>query len=144
MVHWQPSARARQATAVGFQDGAATGIFTRLPGGAWTVAGLEGQPSGCAVRIPTAVRCLWHLPGCPAMEGQPAPRARAPVTARTRAGLVKIALAQVGVADNPPVTSFSRPDCNPYTTLVGNPLGASSGHCRASSNGSYFTRAGRE
>jgi hypothetical protein len=42
------------------------------------------------------------------------------------------------VADNPPVTSFSQPDCNPYTTLVGNPLGASSSHCKTSSNGSYF------
>jgi len=138
MVHWQPSARAGQATAVGFQDGAGTGIFTRPPGGAWTVAGLGGQPAGCAVRIPRAVRRLWHLPGCLAAGSQPVPRVLGPVAAGTTAALVKIALAQVGVADNPPVTSFSRPDCNPYTTLVGNPLGASGGHCKRSSNGSYF------
>jgi hypothetical protein len=140
MVHWQPSARAGQAAAAGFQDGAGTGIFTRRPGGAWTLAGLGGQPSGCAVRIPPAVRRLWHLPGCLAMAGQPAPRVWGPAAAGTVAGLVKIALAQVGVADNPPVTSFSGPDCNPYTTLVGNPLRASSRHCKTSSNGSYFHR----
>jgi len=138
MIHWQPSARAGQATAVGFQDGAGTGVFTRPPGGAWTLAGLGGLPSGCAVRIPQAVRLLWHLPGCRAAEGQALPRVHGPAAAGTRARLVKIALAQVGVADNPPVTSFSRPDCNPYTTLVGNPLGAPSSHCKTSSNGFYF------
>jgi hypothetical protein len=131
IVHWQPSARPGQRAAARFQDGAGTGLFTRPPGGAWRVAGLGGQPVGCAVRVPGAVRRLWHLPGCRM------PRIRGPVTAGTR-GLVRIALAQVGVADNPPVTSFSQPDCNPYTTLVGNPLGASSSHCKTSSNGSYF------
>jgi hypothetical protein len=59
--------------------------------------------------------------------------------AGTTGNLVNIALAQVGVSDNPPVTSFSKPDCNPYTTLVGNPLGASHKYCRTSSNGSYFS-----
>jgi hypothetical protein len=132
MVHWQPSARAGQEAAVGFQDGAGTGIFTRLPGGAWTVAGLGGQPSGCAVSLPRAVRLLWHLPGCPGVGSQPVPRVRGPAAAGTTGGLVKVALAQVGVADNPPVTSFNGLDCNPYTTLVGNPLGASSRHCKTS------------
>ena len=138
MVRWQPSARAGQTAAAGFQDGAGTVIFTRPRGGAWTVAGLGGQPSGCAVRIPHAVRRLWHLPGCLALEGQAVPRLRGTAGGGVTGALVKIALAQVGVADNPPVTGFSRPDCNPYTTLVGNPLGASSRHCKTSSNGSYF------
>ena len=137
MVHWQPSARAGQLGVVGFQDGGGTGVFTRPPGGAWTVAGLGGQPSGCAVRIPGAVRRLWHLPGCLALEGQLVPRLRGTAGGVTGT-VVKVALAQVGVADNPPVTSFTSPDCNPYTTLVGNPLGASSRHCKTSSNGSYF------
>jgi hypothetical protein len=138
MVHWQPSARAGQGTAIGFQDGAGTGIFTRRPGGAWTVAGLGGQPAGCAVSLPGAVRRLWHLPGCPTLAGQSAPRVRGPLADGTTGGLVKIALAQVGVADSPPVTSFEDPDCNPYTTLVGNPLGASSQSCKTSSNEPYF------
>jgi len=138
MVHWVPSVRAGLRAAAGFQDGAGTGIFTRPPGGRWTVAGLGGQPAGCAVNVPPAVRRLWHLPGCRALSSQPAPQQRGPVAAGTTQGLVKVALAQVGVADNPPVTSFSSPDCNPYTTLVGNPLGAPGRHCKTSSNGSYF------
>jgi len=138
LVHVAPSARAGRQAAAGFQDGAGTGIFTRPPGGAWAVAGLAGQPSGCAVNLPRAVRRLWHLPACRGLGGQPAPRPAGPVTAGTPAGLVTIALAQVGVADNPPVTSFNSPDCNPYTTLVGNPLGAPGRHCKTSSNDSYF------
>ena len=138
MVHWQPSARAGQSAAAGFQDGAGTGVFTRLPGGAWAVAGLGGQPSGCTVRIPPAVRQLWRLPGCGALEGQPVARLRPAAAAGVTGAVVTVALAQVGVADNPSVTSFNSPDCNPYTTLVGNPLGASSSHCKTSSNGSYF------
>ena len=138
MVHWQPSARAGQDAAVRFQDGAGTGIFTRLPGGAWTVAGLGGQPAGCAASLPRAVRHLWHLPGCPRLGSQPVPRAQGPAAAGTAGGLVKVALAQVGVADNPPVTNFNGLDCNPYTTLAGNPLGASSRHCKTSSNHPYF------
>jgi hypothetical protein len=138
MVHWQPSAGAGQGTAAQFQDGAGTGIFTRRPGGVWTVAGPGGQPAGCAVGLPQAVRQLWHLPGCATLAGQPRPRVRGPVAGGTTGGLVTIALAQVGVADNPPVTSFNGLDCDPYTTLVGNPLGASSKGCKTSSNKPYF------
>jgi hypothetical protein len=138
MVHWQPSARAGQGAVVGFQDGAGIGIFTRPPGGAWTVAGLGGLPAGCAVSLPGAVRRLWHLPSCPGRGSQHAPRVRGLVAAGTAGALVKVALAQVGVADNPPVKNFHGVDCNPYTTLVGNPLGASSRHCKTSSNRPYF------
>jgi hypothetical protein len=138
MVHWQPSAGAGRETSVQFQDGAGTGIFTRRPGGVWTVAGLGGQPTGCAAGLPLAVRQLWDLPGCPTLAGQPGPRVRGPAAGGTARGLVTIALAQVGVADNPPVTSFNGLDCNPYTTLVGNPLGASSKGCKTSSNTPYF------
>ena len=102
------------------------------------MAGLGGQPAGCAVRIPAAVRRLWHLSGCPAAEGPPVPRLRGTGVGGVTGAVVKVALAQVGIADNPPATSFSSPDCNPYTTLAGNPLGASSRHCNTSSNGSYF------
>ena len=138
MIHWQPSAGAGQTAAAGFQDGAGTGVFIRPAGGSWSVAGLGGLPAGCAVHIPTAVRRLWHLPGCRALEGQPVAPAPGAVPGGVTGALVQVALAQVGVSDNPPVTSFSSPDCNPYTTLVGNPLGASSRHCKTSSNGSYF------
>lgn len=138
MLHWQPSARAGQDAAAGFQDGAGIGIFTRPPGAAWTLARLGGQPAGCTVSLPRAVRRLWHLPGCAGLGNQPAPRVHGPTAAGTAGGLVKVALAQVGVADNPPVTNFNGLDCNPYTTLAGNPLGASSRHCKTSSNHPYF------
>jgi hypothetical protein len=137
MVHWQPFVQAGQSAAAGFQDGGGTGVFVRRPGGGWTMVGLGGQPAGCAAGIPGAVRRLWQLPGCRALEGQAVPL-RGTAASGVTAAVVTVALAQVGVADNPPVTSFSSPDCNPYTTLVGNPLGASSRHCKTSSNGSYF------
>jgi hypothetical protein len=137
MIHWELSSRAAGRAAAGFQDGAGTAVFTRAPGGAWTVAGVGGEPAGCAVRVPQAVRRSWHLASCPALEtpsSPPASRAAAGATGT----LVRIALAQVGVSDNPAVTSFSGPDCDPYTTLVGNPLGASGRYCKTSSNGTYF------
>jgi len=90
MVHWQPSARAGQAGVAGFQDGGGTGVFTRPPGGAWTVAGLGGQPAGCAVRIPAAVRRLWHLSGCPAAEGPPVPRYRGTGAGGVTGAVVKV------------------------------------------------------
>lgn len=113
LVHFEPSARAGWRAAAEFQDGAGTGIFTRPPGGAWKVAGLGGLPSGCAVSLPQAVRLLWHLPGCRRLGGQPAPPPPGPVTAGTSAGLVTIALAQVGVADNPPGYQLQRPRLQP-------------------------------
>ena len=139
MIRWQPSSRAGLAMVAGFQDGAGTGTFTRAAGGRWAVAGLGGEPAGCAVAIPAAVRRLWHLPGCPAPARPSLPRGGGAVAGGTALGLVAIALAQAGVSDNPPVTSFSGLDCNPYTTLVGNPLGASSKGCKTSSNGTYFS-----
>ncbi len=138
MMHWEPSSGASRRAAAGFQDGAGTGIFTRASGGAWTVAGLGGEPAGCAIRVPRAVRRSWHLASCHALETPSLPPARSAAAAGTTSGLVTIALAQVGVSDNPPVTSFNSPDCNPYTTLVGNPLGASGRYCKTSSNGAYF------
>lgn len=138
MIRWLPSSRAGLRTAAMFQDGAGRGIFTRAPGAAWTVAGLGGEPAGCAVSIPLAVRHLWHLASCPAGGRPSRPYLTGAVAAGTNRKLVTIALAQVGVSDNPPATSFADPDCNPYTTLVGNPLGASAQHCKRSSNGSYF------
>jgi hypothetical protein len=139
MIHWEPSSGAPQRAVAGFQDGGGTAIFTRVPGGVWTVAGVGGEPGACAVSIPSAVRALWRLPGCQPLEGLSWPRSSGVGPAGTTGNLVNIALAQVGVSDNPPVTSFSKPDCNPYTTLVGNPLGASHKYCRTSSNGSYFS-----
>jgi PKD domain-containing protein/CHAP domain-containing protein len=48
------------------------------------------------------------------------PAAAAPAHAPALAqSIARIALTQIGVADSPAVTSFSDPDCDPYSTLVG-------------------------
>jgi hypothetical protein len=142
MISFRPSADARITVELKFQDGAGTGVFTRRAGHAWTLAGLGGEPTGCAVAIPQPVRRAWHLPRC---QTQASPlklklhisRTSTDQSADTTGNLVDIALAQVGVSDNPPSITFS-PDCNPYTTLVGNPDGA--GDCgTTTSNGSWFS-----
>jgi len=115
-----PSSGVPLSTLAGFQDGGRYGIFTRAPGSAWRIAGLGGQPFGCGVGLPAAVRHAWHLPSCAALAGSPVPVRRGAMTAGTTADLAKIAKAQIGVSDNPPVTFFSQADdCNPYTALVG-------------------------
>jgi hypothetical protein len=142
MIGFQPTSHASLAVKLKFQDGAGTGVFTRKAGHAWTLAGVGGEPSGCAVNIPLPVRRAWHLPGCQVQaRSLPAAISREiqAEASGTTTDLVDIALAQVGVSDNPASTSFSE-DCNPYTTLVGNPDGA--GDCgTTTSNGSWFSNA---
>jgi len=118
MIHFQLVRHAPLWAMTAFQDGANTGVFTRAPGRAWAVSGLGGEPMGCAVHVPAAVRQAWHLASCPA-PGTSAPLvASQPPPKGTAAYLVYVALQQVGVADDPSSTSFGF-DCNPYTTLVG-------------------------
>jgi hypothetical protein len=113
MIRFLPSARAPLAVAVGFQDGGGAGVFTRAAGGGWRIAGLGGEPLGCAAGLPAPVRRLWRLAGCPV--GTPQGRTR-PAAASTEE-LALIAEDQVGVGDTPAETSFSGLDCNPYTAL---------------------------
>jgi hypothetical protein len=134
MISFQPIPRAGLTVKIKFEDGAGTGVFTRIAGHAWTLAGLGGEPAGCAVHIPLPVRRAWHLPTCQAAEKPPLLPA---APAGTTGDLVNIALAQVGVSDNPASRNFDD-DCNPCTTLVGNPDGALD--CgTTTSNGSWFS-----
>jgi hypothetical protein len=137
MISFHPASRAGTAVKAKFQDGAGTGVFSRGAGQGWTLAGLGGEPSGCAVSIPLQVRRAWHLPGCAtqAVSGRPAITGR--IAADTTGDLVNVALAQVGVSANPASTNFDY-DCNPYTTLVGNPDGVA-GCGTTTSNGSWFS-----
>ena len=119
-IMFAPSAKAPASVAVGFQDGANSGIFTRSPGSAWKAAGLGGEPLGCGSRVPAAVRQIWKLAACTA----PAPdrasvRAPALVPASASAGnqVGDIARSQVGISDTPAVTSFNGLDCDPYTAV---------------------------
>jgi hypothetical protein len=140
MVSFRPTSHASLAVKVKFQDGAGTGVFTQTAGHAWALAGAGGEPAGCAVSIPQPVRRAWHLPSCQPQAGplrSATSRKSSAESAGTISDLVNIALAQVGVSDNPPSVTFS-PDCNPYTTLVGNPDGAAD--CgTTTSNGSWFS-----
>jgi Ricin-type beta-trefoil lectin domain/CHAP domain len=126
VITFSPSANAPASVALGFQDGANAGVFTRPDGGAWKVAGLGGEPVGCGARLPAAVRGLWHLTACEpqaavsagAESALAAAPARASAAANTAMTLTAdIARSQVGMADNPAVTSFNGLDCNPYTAI---------------------------
>jgi len=136
MIRFRAARGAPLQVLTAFQDGASTGIFTRAPGRAWTVAGLGGEPMGCAVHVPAAVRHAWHLGSCPAPGTPPLEQPASQPPKGTIADLVYIALAQVGVSDDPASTSFGY-DCNPYTTLVG---AAGLGNCGVKvSHGSWFS-----
>ena len=117
-----PSAVASAQVRAGFQDGAATGVFTRDGGRPWRLS----QLSGACRELPAAVSAAWRLPD-PASCRTTAASARAAASralsaagrARTLpASIADIALSQVGVANTPAVTSFAGVDCDPYTTLV--------------------------
>jgi len=143
-----PARSAARKVAVGFQDGAATGVFARTAG-EWRL--VQTGLYGCGDGLPAALRSAWHLGGSAActasataqreaarraLAALPAPAraaARKASTASTaRAGsaraatstadlgqtIAAIALGQVGVDDTPAVTNFNGVDCDPYSTLV--------------------------
>jgi PKD domain/CHAP domain len=143
-----PAKSAAQKVAVGFQDGAATGVFTETHG-TWRL--LQTGPYGCGHGLPAALKTAWHL-GDPAActasaaaqrdaaqralaarpaSARAAARAAAaparaaattPAAATSAAGLSQnisaIALSQVGVDDTPAVINFNGVDCDPYSALV--------------------------
>jgi ricin-type beta-trefoil lectin protein/CHAP domain-containing protein len=122
VITFSPAVSAPQSVDVTFQDGASSGVFTRPAGGAWTVAGLGGEPVGCGTRLPAEVRALWQLSPCttPASAPAAAPAVPAGLSAGAKNALTltaDIARSQVGVSDNPRVTSFSGLDCDPYTAI---------------------------
>jgi PKD repeat protein len=129
-----PSRSAGQQLAAGFQDGAATGVFTWGSGG-WQL--VRTGPYGCGAGLPAALRRDWDLAspaGCAAAAGRQRAAAGHALSAMPRAGsasaspgtgaaglgpsIARIALSQVGVGDTPAVTSFAGVDCDPYSTLV--------------------------
>ena len=86
------------------------------------MAGLGGEPVGCGARLPAAVRVLWHLSACESQAAVSAAaasaQAAAPAAANADMSLTAdIARSQVGMADNPAVTSFNGLDCNPFTAI---------------------------
>jgi PKD repeat protein len=146
IASFTPSASAGKQVATEFQDGAATGVFTRQ-NGQWQLAGTG--PYGCGQGLPATLKKQWGLgnpAGCTAaiatqraaaqgaLSAFPAPAraaARAAASARPTPAapalgaapgdlgqaIASIALSQVGVGDTPAVTSFAL-DCDPYSTLT--------------------------
>jgi hypothetical protein len=143
-----PANPAAQMVVTDFQDGAATGVFTRA-GGTWRL--VRTGFYGCGDGLPASLRTAWQLTdpaACTAYsirQRDAAQRALAamPAAARTAAAaaartpgtakpaatskaatddlgqtIAAIALSQVGVGDTPAVTNFNGVDCNPYSTLV--------------------------
>jgi PKD repeat protein len=118
---------AGQRLAAGFQDGAATGVFT-WRAGTWHL--VRTGPYGCAVGLPVALHRAFGL-ASPATCAATAPAQRtaahralaapdAPSASAAGLGqrIAAIALSQTGVSDTPAVTSFAGVDCDPYSTLV--------------------------
>lgn len=122
-ITFTPAASAAVSVDVTFQDGASAGVFARPAGGTWTMKGLGGEPLGCGARLPAAVRALWQLSACTTPAVPPSTPGNAPAvtpaaSANTAMALTaEIARSQVGIADNPRVTSFSGLDCDPYTAF---------------------------
>jgi hypothetical protein len=145
IASFTPARSAAKKVTVNFQDGAATGVFTRT-GGTWRL--VQTGLYGCGDGLPASLKSAWHLAdpaACStpataqrasaqrALAALPAParaaaraastaRAATPPAATSTAGLgeqiAAIALSQVGVEDTPAVTNFNGVDCDPYSTLV--------------------------
>src|SRR6202050_2949746 len=145
IASFTPARSAAKKVAVNFQDGAATGVFTKA-GGTWRL--VQTGLYGCGDGLPASLKSAWHLAD-PAACSPPATAQRAsaqralaalPAAARaaaktasttktatapaatSTAGLSQqiaaIALSQVGVEDTPAVTNFNGVACDPYSTLV--------------------------
>jgi hypothetical protein len=110
-----------------FQDGAATGIFRRVPGRSWQFVQAGVEPVGCDRVLPSAVRAAWNVAANLSCGAGPASSQKAASRARARLDthhglstkIASVALSQVGVSDIPAVTSFNTVDCDPYTPMVG-------------------------
>jgi hypothetical protein len=125
-----PSASAAPQLATGFQDGAATGVFT-LASGTWQL--VRTGPYGCGAGLPVTLRQGWGLAGSAscsvtqaaqraaaksALSATQATQATQATPADLRTSIASIALGQVGTGTTPAVTSFAGVDCDPYSTLV--------------------------
>ncbi len=124
-AEFRPSGHLSARVAIDFQDGGDIGIFRSGNDISWHMSGVGGEPFPCPARVPSGILGAWGLapsPLCanPARQhgaSRPAtPRAAPNATAGT---IARVAESQIGVGDTPVSRSFSGPDCDPYTALVG-------------------------
>jgi hypothetical protein len=112
------SSSAPRAVAAGFQDGASSGAFTRLPGKGWRVTALAKSPLACDAGIPASVLRAWGYGSCPAAApASPRRGTVRPAASGLGSQIAAIAETYAGVVqDNPAETGFSQTaDCNPFT-----------------------------
>ena len=144
IVTFTPAKSVSPEVATAFQDGGATGVFTKS-GGSWQL--VSTGLYGCGAGLPSALKTAWGI-GSPTVctesassQAAAARRALAAMPAGARAAASKaatasstatpaadpadlsqsiaaIALSQVGVSVNPVVSNFNTVDCDPYSTMV--------------------------
>jgi PKD repeat protein len=151
-----PAKSVAPKVAAGFQDGAATGVFTETHG-TWRL--LQTGLYGCGAGLPAALKSAWHLAdpaACTAsastqrsaaQKAESALPAVARATAKaatTKATATKspaaatdpadipqtiaaVALNQVGISDTPTAANFNGVDCDPFSTMVAGFSGDSDG-----------------
>jgi PKD repeat protein len=148
---FSPVKTAKPQVATSFQDGGASGVFTKTAG-TWRLVSTGYY--GCGDGLPAALKSAWHLGTAQACtesasaQVSAAKRALAAMPVKSGAKrsastsaqaadlgqtIASIALSQVGVDDNPVVSNFSGVDCDPYSTMVAGFSGDSDG-CGINSN----------
>jgi hypothetical protein len=124
-AEFRPTGRVTPRVAIDFQDGGDIGIFRSGNDISWHMSGVGGEPFPCPARVPSAILAAWNLAPSPLCANHarhhreshpPIPLAAPNATAGT---IAQVAESQVGVGDTPVSRSFSSPDCNPYTAMVG-------------------------
>src|SRR5208283_3906843 len=93
-----PSPAAGLKAQIGFQDSAASGVFSRAAGQPWRLVQPAAAPGTCDSALPSAVRAAWHLAepaGCgTTMAAQQSAASRARLAAG-RAGTVTQSIANI-------------------------------------------------
>ncbi len=124
-AEFPPSADVTPRVAADFQDGGDIGIFRGGNGGSWQMTGVGGEPFPCPARVPSDVLAAWGLAPSPMCgnrgqhRGTSRPSIRLAAPSAAAGTIAQVAESQVGVGDTPVSRSFSSPDCNPYTAMVG-------------------------
>jgi hypothetical protein len=124
-AEFRPSGRVTPRVAIDFQDGGDIGIFRSGNDISWHMTGAGGEPFPCPARVPSGILAGWGLAPSPLcanharQQGASRPAARLAAPNATAGTIARVAESQVGVGDTPVSRSFSGPDCDPYTALVG-------------------------
>jgi hypothetical protein len=124
-AEFPPSGYVTPHAVIDFQDGGDIGIFRSGNDTSWEMTGVGGEPFPCPARVPSGILAAWGLAPSPLCANHPPHHRASPLpfglaAPNAAAGTIAaVAESQVGIGDTPVSRSFSSPDCNPYTALVG-------------------------